>query len=49
MKAPEKQQRSCVFRALAITEKRNRLRDAINKVARIVVNHCLDNRIGRIV
>ncbi|HEY9803143.1 MAG TPA: transposase [Leptolyngbyaceae cyanobacterium] len=34
----------------AITEKRNRqIRDAINKVARIVVNHCLDNRIGRIV
>ncbi|MBD2458759.1 IS200/IS605 family element transposase accessory protein TnpB [Nostoc sp. FACHB-87] len=34
----------------AISEKRNRqIRDAINKVARIVVNHCLDNRIGRIV
>lgn len=33
-----------------ITEKRNRkIRDAINKVARIVINHCLDNRIGRVV
>jgi IS605 OrfB family transposase len=33
-----------------ITEKRNRqIRDAINKAARIVVNHCLDNRIGRVV
>jgi putative transposase len=33
-----------------ITEKRNRqIRDAINKTARIVVNHCLDNRIGRII
>ncbi|MBD2500926.1 RNA-guided endonuclease InsQ/TnpB family protein [Anabaena azotica] len=34
----------------AITEKRNRqIRDAINKVARVVVNHCLDNRIGRVI
>ena len=34
----------------AITEKRNRqIRDAINKTARIVINHCLDNRIGRVV
>jgi putative transposase len=33
-----------------ITEKRNRqFRDAINKTARIVINHCLDNQIGRIV
>ncbi|MBC1218328.1 IS200/IS605 family element transposase accessory protein TnpB (plasmid) [Trichormus variabilis ARAD] len=33
-----------------ITEKRNRqIRDAINKGARIVINHCLDNRIGRVV
>jgi IS605 OrfB family transposase len=33
-----------------ITEKRNRqFRDAINKAARIVINHCLDNKIGRIV
>jgi putative transposase len=34
----------------AITEKRNRqIRDAINKSARIVVNHCLQHRIGRVV
>ncbi len=33
-----------------ITEKRNRqMRDAVNKAARIVVNHCLENGIGRIV
>lgn len=33
-----------------ITEKRNRtVRDAINKAARFVVNHCLANRIGQIV
>lgn len=34
----------------SITEKRNRqMRDAVNKAARIVVNHCLENGIGRIV
>lgn len=34
----------------AITEKRNRqVRDAINKAARIVINHCRKNRIGRVV
>lgn len=34
----------------AITEKRNRqVRDAVNKAARIVINHCLENKIGRIV
>ncbi|AFZ35702.1 transposase, IS605 OrfB family [Stanieria cyanosphaera PCC 7437] len=34
----------------AITEKRNRqMRDAINKAARIVIDHCLENRIGIIV
>jgi IS605 OrfB family transposase len=34
----------------AITEKRNRhVRDAINKAARIVINHCLQHRIGRVV
>lgn len=34
----------------AITEKRNRqMRDAVNKAARFVVNHCLRNGIGRIV
>ncbi|MBD2520087.1 IS200/IS605 family element transposase accessory protein TnpB [Nostoc sp. FACHB-973] len=34
----------------AITEKRNRqVRDAINKAARIVINHCIKNRIGRVV
>lgn len=33
-----------------ITEKRNRqMRDAVNKAARIVVNHCIEHRIGRIV
>ncbi|MDM9580229.1 transposase [Nostoc sp. GT001] len=33
-----------------ITEKRNRqIRDAINQVGRIVINHCLDNRIGRVI
>lgn len=34
----------------AITEKRNRqMRDAVNKAARLVINHCLENGIGRIV
>lgn len=34
----------------AITEKRNRqMRDAVNKAARIVINHCINNRIGIIV
>ncbi|NEP82998.1 MAG: IS200/IS605 family element transposase accessory protein TnpB, partial [Okeania sp. SIO3B3] len=33
-----------------ITEKRNRqMRDAVNKAAKLVVNHCLKYRIGRIV
>jgi len=33
-----------------ITEKRNRqVRDAVNKAARIVVNHCVENRIGTVV
>ncbi|MGL5061435.1 MAG: RNA-guided endonuclease InsQ/TnpB family protein [Microcoleus sp.] len=33
-----------------ITEKRNRqMRDAVNKAARIVINHCLENGIGLIV
>lgn len=33
-----------------ITEKRNRqVRDAINKAAKIVINHCVENRIGTIV
>ena len=33
-----------------ITEKRNRqVRDAVNKAARIVINHCLENRIGSVV
>jgi IS605 OrfB family transposase len=37
-------------RLAAITEKRNRLmRDAVNKAARIVINHCIDNKIGSIV
>lgn len=34
----------------SITEKRNRqVKDAINKAARLVINHCLDNQIGTIV
>lgn len=34
----------------AITEKRNRqMRDGINKAAKIVINHCLENNIGTIV
>jgi putative transposase len=37
-------------RLAAITEKRNRqMRDAVNKAARIVINHCLENKIGSIV
>ncbi|MFB8789192.1 MAG: transposase [Potamolinea sp.] len=33
-----------------LTEKRNRqMRDAVNKVARLVVNHCLENKIGTLV
>ena len=34
----------------AITEKRNRqVRDGINKAARIVINHCLENNIGTVI
>ncbi len=37
-------------RLAAITEKRNRqMRDAVNKGARIVINHCLENKIGVVV
>lgn len=37
-------------RLAAITEKRfSQMRDGINKAARIVVNHCLEHRIGTIV
>ncbi|MDF0555025.1 transposase [Kamptonema sp. UHCC 0994] len=37
-------------RLAAATEKRNRqMRDAINKAARLVINHCLDNGIGTLV
>ncbi len=33
-----------------LTEKRNRqMRDAVNKTARIVIQHCLDNQIGTLV
>jgi lycopene cyclase CruP len=33
-----------------ITEKRNRqVRDAVNKAARLVINHCLKNRIGTVI
>ncbi|MBE9010570.1 transposase [Pseudanabaenaceae cyanobacterium LEGE 13415] len=38
------------FELARITEKRNRqVRDAINKAARFVINHCLENRIGQVV
>jgi IS605 OrfB family transposase len=34
----------------SITEKRNRqVRDAVNKAARLVINHCLNNQIGTVV
>jgi putative transposase len=34
----------------SITEKRNRhMRDAVNKAARVVVNHCLENKIGTVI
>ena len=37
-------------RLAAATEKRNRqMRDAVNKSARLVIQHCLDNRIGTLV
>jgi putative transposase len=37
-------------RLAAITEKRNRqMRDAVNKAARIVINNCIENKIGVVV
>lgn len=37
-------------RLARITEKRNRImRDAVNKAARLVINHCVDNGIGTVV
>ncbi|XWK88060.1 MAG: transposase [Phormidium sp.] len=37
-------------RLSALTEKRNRqMRNAVNKAARIVINHCIENEIGSIV
>jgi putative transposase len=37
-------------RLAAITEKRNRqMRDAVNKAAKKVINHCLEHRIGTVV
>ncbi|BBD64456.1 transposase [Nostoc commune NIES-4072] len=37
-------------RLAVITEKRNRqMRDAVNKAARVVITHCVDNQIGSIV
>jgi len=37
-------------RLAAITEKRNRqMKDAINKAARLVINHCIEHRIGTVV
>lgn len=33
-----------------LTEKRNRqVRDAVNKAARLVINHCIENGIGRVI
>jgi lycopene cyclase CruP len=33
-----------------VTERRNRqVRDAVNKAARLVINHCLENQIGTVV
>ena len=33
-----------------LTERRNhQMRDAVNKTARLVVNHCIENKIGRVV
>lgn len=38
------------FELARITEKRNRvMRDAINKTARFIVNHCINNRLGTLV
>ncbi len=47
----EKQPQGFWSKQLAsITEKRNRqMRDAVNKAARLVINHCLKHGIGRIV
>lgn len=37
-------------RMASLTERRNRqMRDAINKAARKVINHCLENRIGTVI
>jgi putative transposase len=37
-------------RLVALTENRNRqIRDAVNKAARLVINHCLENGIGTVV
>ena len=49
-KMPQKPQRFWSNKLAAITEKRNRqMRDAVNKAARKVINHCLDNKIGTLV
>jgi len=38
------------FELARITEKRNRvMRDAINKTARFIINHCIQNRLGIVV
>ena len=45
-----KQQGFWSNRLAAITEKRNRqMRDAVNKAARIVINHCIENQIGSVI
>ena len=45
-----KPQRFWSKRLADITEKRNRqVRDAVNKAARLVLNHCLENSIGTVV
>ncbi len=45
-----KPQGFCCKLLSSITEKRNRqVRDAVNKAARLVINHCLENKIGTVV
>ena len=47
---PQKPQGFWSNKLAAITEKRNRqMRDAVNKAARKVISHCLNNKIGTLV
>jgi transposase len=49
-KMPQKPQGFWSNKLAAITEKRNRqMRDAVNKAARKVISHCLNNKIGTLV